>query len=99
MIDDVLSILQKSEQKQLVEKIRDIVSLIENSPPPFFLISHYDADGLSAATSAMLLLERLKIPYHLTVVEQLTPEFLRTTLKEKLGTMMFLDLGSGMLDT
>ena len=98
MIDDVLSILQKSEQKQLVEKIRDVVSLIENSPPPFFLISHYDADGLSAATSAMLLLERLKIPYHLTVVEQLTPEFLRTALKEKSGSMMFLDLGSGMLE-
>jgi len=98
MIDDVLSILHKTEQKQLVEKIRNTISLIEDSQPPFFLVSHYDADGLSAATSVLLLLERLKMPYHLTVVEQLTPEFLHDILSEKSGSVVFLDLGSGMLE-
>ncbi len=59
------------------------------------VVSHYDADGLSAASIFTSLLEDMQVPFHLKIVEQLYPEILNEIGKLGYENVVFLDLGSG----
>jgi len=73
-------------------------SLVEDmvdSGEPILVVSHYDADGLSSASIFTMLLQQLKAPFHLKIVEQLYPSIVDEVGKLGYRNIVFLDLGSG----
>ena len=73
-----------------VSKFREIEGTIR-------IISHLDADGLTAAAILSKTLERENKHFNLTIVRSLTREFLDELKKEDYKTFVFCDLGSGAL--
>lgn len=59
------------------------------------IIAHIDADGISSASIASLALEREGIPHQVRFVKKLGPEEIDDILKERTGTVWFVDLASG----
>lgn len=62
------------------------------------LISHYDADGLSAVGIMGCSLARMRANFQLRVVKELDPETLRDALRCEPDLIVFTDIGSGYLD-
>ncbi|HDN17667.1 MAG TPA: DHH family phosphoesterase [Candidatus Bathyarchaeota archaeon] len=62
---------------------------------PVLIVTHYDSDGLSAGSIMAMTLYKLDIPFHLTVVSQLTESVLKNL--PKYPYVVFTDLGSGYL--
>lgn len=62
------------------------------------LISHYDADGISAAAIALSALTRLGKKIHLSTERQLKPNVIERLKKERPDLFIFTDLGSGQLE-
>jgi len=62
------------------------------------IISHYDADGISSAgiMSRALLREGKRL--HVTLIKDLTTEFIDKLKSEKCGAYIFLDMGSGHIE-
>ncbi len=63
------------------------------------VISHYDADGLAAAAIMSMALTRAKKRYHLTIRKGLEPEDIQALAKEGNETILFLDMGSGQIES
>lgn len=61
------------------------------------LISHYDADGISAASIILASCLRSEKNVHLSIVEQIRPELIEKLKKEAPDNIIFTDLGSGHL--
>ncbi|MHA1275608.1 MAG: DHHA1 domain-containing protein [Candidatus Helarchaeota archaeon] len=59
--------------------------------------SHIDADGLSAAGIVCSALARLNAKFHLRILRQLYPEFIKELAAERRNCYIFSDLGSGQL--
>ena len=89
------------------EKFSDLLNLVSRAAESIgsvgdrrlLLISHYDADGLAAASILVSTLSRLGFALQLVVVEQLTPTTLRS-LGRLIGgypLTLLTDLGSGAL--
>jgi len=79
-----------------VEKVaKEFLNWI-NSLDRVFLVTHYDADGLTAGAIMGSTLNMLGVKYHLRVIEQLDTESLQW-IKEKTEypIIIFTDLGSG----
>lgn len=62
------------------------------------VVSHLDADGLSAAAIALSALTRLGKSIHLSIERQLTPEVVEGLKQEETDLFLFTDLGSGYLE-
>lgn len=62
------------------------------------LVSHLDADGISAAAITFSALSREGKRLHLSVEKQLTPEIVHNLAKEDTDLFIFTDLGSGYLE-
>ena len=62
------------------------------------VISHYDADGLSAASVMASALKRANKQFHLSMIKGLDPEAIERISKEGSGTILFLDMGCGQID-
>ncbi|WP_455143630.1 DHH family phosphoesterase [Candidatus Hodarchaeum mangrovi] len=67
---------------------------------PFLIFSHYDPDGLTAATILGTALAREKIPYQIQILKHLEYSALEKINRINQGeiTVIFLDLGSGVID-
>jgi len=67
---------------------------------PFLIFSHYDPDGLTAATILGKALAREKIPYQIQILKHLEYSALVEINRINRGeiTIIFLDLGTGVLD-
>jgi len=63
------------------------------------LISHHDADGISSAAILITALKRMNIRYVLSIVPQLTDDFLIDLSKTNYELFIFSDLGSNSLNT
>lgn len=77
---------------------RDIVN--SNNYHPFYVISHFDADGLAAAAILTKTLSREGLNFQLRIVERLEYETLnkfRTVLPHG-STIIFLDIGTGIIE-
>lgn len=70
--------------------------ILESGDPSVLLVSHYDADGLSAASLLEFALRRMGIFNQVKIVDQLTPEFLSKVLSLQYDVYVFTDLGSGI---
>ncbi|WP_455367455.1 DHH family phosphoesterase [[Eubacterium] cellulosolvens] len=64
----------------------------------FFILSHFDADGLAAAGVIAKTLLRLKAPIHIRIVKQLDEEILKNAFETSHERIIFSELGSGYLD-
>ncbi|MDQ1372372.1 MAG: single-stranded-DNA-specific exonuclease [Candidatus Thermoplasmatota archaeon] len=62
------------------------------------VISHYDADGLAAASVMAGALTRMGKQFHLSMVKGLEPEAVERIAKEGNPNILFLDMGSGQID-
>lgn len=71
---------------------------IINSAESLRVISHYDADGLAAASVMAGALWRAKKRYHLTVSKSLDDAMIESLSKEGSEAILFLDMGSGQID-
>jgi len=99
MLETLLAEAKDKRYVRLFEALRQASNFLEESDPPVLIVSHYDADGLSAAAAMMLTLERLGLPFQLKIEEQLTPELVKNVLEGPYETLVFLDMGSGILST
>ena len=73
--------------------------LIKQQAPEtrFRVISHYDADGISAATIICLALQREGYDFHATLMRNPFTEGLEKVKKEDNSIIIFTDMGSGQL--
>jgi len=62
------------------------------------LISHYDADGITAAGVMSSVFIREGLPFHLSLVKSLESDKAQELADEKNDLIVFLDMGSGQLD-
>ncbi len=62
------------------------------------IVSHYDADGLAAASIISGALARAKKRYHLTISRSLDNAMIESLAKEGNEAILFLDMGSGQID-
>ena len=78
-----------------------LVSLIDysKSRKPALVVSHYDADGLTAAAILMNILKQLGIPFHVKILTQLDENRASLILKNyhNYHFVVFLDMGSSEL--
>jgi single-stranded-DNA-specific exonuclease len=72
---------------------------IVNSVSQLRIVSHYDADGLAAASIMVGALTRSKKQFHLTISKSLDKEIVEGIGREGNDAILFLDMGSGMIDS
>jgi RecJ-like exonuclease len=63
------------------------------------IVSHYDADGICSAAIMAHAMKRAGKDFHLSFVQQISCGLLEELRMEKRRLMIFLDLGSGYLDS
>lgn len=71
---------------------------IVNSAGYLRVISHYDADGLAAASIMVGALSRCKKQFHLTISKSLDKGIIEGIGREGNEAILLLDMGSGMID-
>ncbi|RKX37186.1 MAG: hypothetical protein DRP20_05025 [Thermotogae bacterium] len=62
------------------------------------VVSHLDADGISAAAVVLSSLTRLGKKIHISIARQVKPEIIEALKKEDTDLFLFTDLGAGYLD-
>jgi RecJ-like exonuclease len=72
---------------------------IVNSVSQLRVISHYDADGLAAASIIVGALSRCKKQFHLTISKSLDKETIEAIGREGNEAILLLDMGSGVIDS
>lgn len=60
-----------SRKEDFLRYISEVADKLRESKGPALIVSHYDADGISAASIVCKLLSELGIFYQLKIVEQL----------------------------
>lgn len=85
---------------ELIEKFNTASNLIKSTSSQVKVISHYDADGLSAGAILCAILIRLKKQFHIYLQHNLDPgSGIFSELKDSSnGLKIFSDMGSGRLD-
>lgn len=71
---------------------------VVNSAGTLRIVSHHDADGISAAAIATGALRRANRQFHLTITKGLDSEVIESLAKEGNEAILFLDMGSGQLE-
>jgi len=69
-----------------------------NSVERITVVSHLDADGISAAAVVLSSLTRLGKKIHISIARQVKPEIIEALKKEDTDLFLFTDLGAGYLD-
>jgi len=93
--------MSKNDLKALLEEASNISRfLLEevSKGSNFFILTHFDADGLIAGSILASSLTRLKASFHLRVVKDLNEELIDDVLKTRHDILIFSELGSGYLD-
>jgi len=62
------------------------------------VVSHYDADGLSAGAIMARALFRARKPFHMTITKGLDGESMDRLAKEENQAVLFMDMGSGQIE-
>lgn len=88
----------KNEVESLVMELIKTGKAIKSFPGEIRLVSHYDADGISAAAILVKALSREGKDFHLSIINQISEDFLKGLAKEGRRLIIFSDLGSGYLD-
>lgn len=79
-----------------MEGLREVVNFVKDNND-FVIVSHYDADGITSAAIAGLMLKRLKKKFKIHITKSL--DVSRIAEIRKLGNnFLFMDLGSGSIE-
>lgn len=87
------------ELQQMIKESRKAKEWIENVSDQIRVLSHYDADGITSAAIMIKTLLRWGKDFHLTFVKQLSEKVLESLADEKRSLVIFLDMGSGQLES
>lgn len=81
--------------QRVAEDIRNIETNL-----PIFIFSHFDADGLAAASILLAALFQVGFTLHLRIIERLEYETLNNIINTlpKGSTIIFSDIGTGIID-
>ena len=79
----------------MLKRARDVADIIQKSKD-VHIVTHIDADGISAGSIAAKTLQRLGREYSLECVKQLDEMVLKRLLNENHDLVWFTDLGSGI---
>ena len=83
----------KGQIKKAVEEFKNI-----NKNETIRLISHLDADGVSACSILIRLLNNYNMKYSVSIVQQLTKDVLNELILEPYNCFIFTDIGSNSLN-
>lgn len=84
--------------EKLVRECKKASEMIKFFPGDIRILSHYDADGITSAAIIVKALQREGKGFHLTLIKQLSEDWVKRLAGEKAGLVLFLDFGSGLLD-
>ena len=90
-------LLLYDEFKNHIKEIADKFKAIDKKET-IRLISHLDADGISAASIMIRLLNKDNRKYSISIVQQLTEPIINALSKEAYNYFVFTDLGSGQIN-
>ncbi len=79
----------------MLKRARDVAEIIQKSKD-IHIVTHIDADGISAGAIAAKTIQRLGKEYSLECVKQLDEMVLKRLLDENHELVWFTDLGSGI---
>ncbi len=91
--------LRLSLPEQLVDDLGKGADKISSCEGSIRVFSHNDADGISAASLFSKALIRLEKPFHLTVIGEMSSEVIESIKKERDALAVFLDIGSGDVES
>ena len=74
-----------------------IIRKFASKKSPILLVTHFDADGLSAGSVILAAIKRLGAPVHLRVIENLSENVLEELEDVESDLAIFTDVGSGYL--
>lgn len=80
-----------------LNSIKEAAQILQKINSPIRVISHLDADGLTAASIMVKTLTKLDKIFSLSIVKQISPQLLSELKKEQYENYIFLDTGSGNL--
>ncbi|MEM0467270.1 MAG: DHH family phosphoesterase [Candidatus Thermoplasmatota archaeon] len=86
------------EGQILLQRAQKIAEIIQNARS-VHIVTHIDADGLTAGAIAALALKRQEISYSIECVKQLDETVLSRLVKEHYPLVWFTDLGSSIADS
>jgi len=87
----------ENEISLLVSKAVKTADSIRSAPGTIRIVSHYDADGITSAAIMATALFREGKEFHISLVKQLSEDIIKDLADSPYKSIMFLDLGSGML--
>jgi single-stranded-DNA-specific exonuclease len=79
----------------LLQRARDVAGIIKKAKE-IHIVTHIDADGITAGAIAVQTLQRLHIPYSIECVKQLDDLILKRLANENHSLVWFTDLGSSI---
>ena len=98
---DSLSNEESKDRNSFFEQIENSAKIIKEyaSKGEFIrVVSHIDADGLSAASILCLALNKMEVPFRIRIGKQLDEELIKDLVSENESLIIFVDFGSGSLD-
>ncbi len=92
--------IKGSNEDELIQRAKDVALEFKklDESKTIRIISHLDADGISAASILIKTLNRCSRKYSISIVQQLTEEKIQALSKERYKVFMFTDIGSGQID-
>jgi RecJ-like exonuclease len=86
------------ELSRILKKASDLIKSIPTSTK-IRVISHYDADGITSAAIICISLYRAGFDFHVTLMRNPFDKGLARVSKEENDLIIFLDMGSGQIET
>jgi single-stranded-DNA-specific exonuclease len=96
--DEKQVLTMKGKVEMLVKELIKVSEVIKSFSGEIRLVSHYDADGIASAAIMVRALAREGKYFHLSLVNQLSENFLKDLGREGRRMILFTDLGSGYLE-
>ncbi|RLJ10132.1 MAG: hypothetical protein DRP15_01060 [Candidatus Aenigmatarchaeota archaeon] len=84
--------------ESLISEIKKAANILKLYEGKIRVVSHYDADGICSASIILKMLMREDKPFHLSIINQLTEEYIRKLGEEGNQFIIFTDLGSGHVE-
>ncbi len=79
------------------EAILDAAEKFKKTSNPIRILSNFDADGITAAAILVKAMQRLNKSFSLSIIKQITEDYLKELSKEDYKTIIIADMGSGSL--
>lgn len=79
------------------DAVDEIAKKFRETSGPVRIISNFDADGITSAAILVTAMRRLKRVFSLSIIKQITEDYLKELSNEEYKTIIIADMGSGSL--